>query len=98
MGMCILRLNTLKGIQLYLDKSNSQVVEWLTHPRRGLSAIYRFESCPDYKKLKVMKKDTKDTLKVVGIMIMFTSLLLYSFYVHRNEPHWFETRYVKIVK
>jgi hypothetical protein len=45
-----------------------------------------------------MKKDTKDTLKVVGIMIMFTSLLLYSFYVHRNEPHWFETRYVKIVK
>jgi len=55
-------------------------------------------SCPDYKKLKVMKKDTKDTLKVVGIMIMFTSLLLYSFYVHRNEPHWFETRYVKIVK
>ena len=59
---------------------------------------YRFESCPDYKKLKVMKKDTKDTLKVVGIMIMFTSLLLYSFYVHRNEPHWFETRYVKIVK
>jgi hypothetical protein len=47
---------------------------------------------------KVMKKDTKDTLKVVSIMIMFTSLLLYSFYVHRNEPHWFETRYVKIVK
>jgi hypothetical protein len=45
-----------------------------------------------------MKKDTKDTLKVVGIMIMFTSLLLYSFYVHRNEPHWFETKYVKIVK
>jgi hypothetical protein len=45
-----------------------------------------------------MKKDTKDKLKVVGIMIMFTSLLLYSFYVHRNEPHWFERRYVKIVK
>jgi hypothetical protein len=66
--------------------------------QRGIYESYRFESCPDYKKLKVMKKDTKDTLKVVGIMIMFTSLLLYSFYVHRNEPHWFETRYVKIVK
>ena len=48
--------------------------------------------------LKIMKTDTKDKLKVVGIMIMFISLLLYSFYVHRNEPHWFETRYVKIVK
>lgn len=42
--------------------------------------------------------DIKDKLKVTAIMIVFTSLLLYSFYTHRNEPHWFEVRSVKIVK
>jgi hypothetical protein len=45
-----------------------------------------------------MKTDTKNKLKVVGIMIVFISLLLYSFYIHRNEPHWFETKHVKVVK
>jgi hypothetical protein len=45
-----------------------------------------------------MKPDTKDKLKVVGIMLIFVTLFLYAFYVHRNEPHWFETSYVKIVK
>jgi hypothetical protein len=45
-----------------------------------------------------MKIDTKDKLKVVVLMIFFTSLLLYGFYVHRNEPHWFHTEYVKVIK
>ena len=45
-----------------------------------------------------MKEETKTKLVVLGMMVMFTSLLLYSFYVHKNEPHWFETKYVKIVK
>jgi hypothetical protein len=40
----------------------------------------------------------KEKLKVFGIMLLFTSLLLWSFYIHRNEPHWFETHYVKIIK
>ena len=45
-----------------------------------------------------MKEETKSKLMVLGIMVIFTSLFLYSFYVHRNEPHWFETKYVKIVE
>ena len=45
-----------------------------------------------------MRIDSKDKLKVVCIMLIFVGLFLYSFYVHRNEPHWFETRYVKIIK
>ena len=45
-----------------------------------------------------MKDETKIKLKIVGLMILFTSLLLYGFYIHRNEPYWFETKYVKIVK
>lgn len=45
-----------------------------------------------------MKEERKIKLMVLGIMLIFTSLFVYSFYVHRNEPHWFETEYVKIVK
>jgi hypothetical protein len=45
-----------------------------------------------------MKTDTKDKLKVVGIMIVVMTLFLYSFYIHRNEPHWFHTEYVKVIK
>ena len=45
-----------------------------------------------------MKKDTKDKIKVVCIMIVGVTLFIYSFYIHRDEPHWFETRYVKIIK
>tara|TARA_R110000868_G_scaffold87457_1_gene244603 strand:- start:499 stop:744 length:246 start_codon:yes stop_codon:yes gene_type:complete len=49
-------------------------------------------------KIKDMEIDTKNKLKIAGMMIVFISLFLYSFYLHRNEPHWFETRYVKIIK
>jgi hypothetical protein len=45
-----------------------------------------------------MKIDTKDRLKVLGLMIFFTTLLVYAFYIHRNEPHWFEIMYVKVIK
>ena len=45
-----------------------------------------------------METDTKNKLKIAGMMIVFISLFLYSFYLHRNEPYWFETRYVKIIK
>jgi hypothetical protein len=40
----------------------------------------------------------KERLKVFGIVFLFIALLTWSFYVHRNEPHWMETRYVKIIK
>ena len=40
----------------------------------------------------------KEKLKVFGIVFLFMALLTWSFYVHRNEPYWFETRYVKIIK
>lgn len=40
----------------------------------------------------------KEKLKVFGIVFLFIVLLSWSFYVHRNESHWFETRYVKIIK
>jgi hypothetical protein len=45
-----------------------------------------------------MKENTKNKLRVLSIMIIFTSLFIWSFYHHKNEPHWFETKYVKIIK
>jgi hypothetical protein len=50
------------------------------------------------KKIKIMKINTKDKLKVLGLMIFFTTLLVYAFYIHKNEPHWFQIRYVKVIK
>lgn len=46
-------------------------------------------------KTKLMRKDK---LKILGIMLIFISLFIWSFYIHRNEPNWFETKYVKINK
>lgn len=45
-----------------------------------------------------MKESTKDKLKVLSIAILLISLLLWGFYIHRDEPHWFDTQYVKIIK
>jgi hypothetical protein len=45
-----------------------------------------------------MKINTKDKLKVLGLIIFFTTLLVYSFYIHKNEPHWFRIKYVKVIK
>jgi hypothetical protein len=47
-----------------------------------------------------MKKwnDLHPGIKVIVISIPFIIMLLYASYVHRNEPHWMEVRYVKIIK
>lgn len=45
-----------------------------------------------------MKTYTKEKLKFILILIPFIILILYSFYVHKNEPHWKRTIYVKIIK
>lgn len=45
-----------------------------------------------------MTKDNKNKIKVTLIMIAFTILLVYSFYIHKLESHWFESMYVKILK
>jgi len=45
-----------------------------------------------------MKIDTKEKLKATALITFFAVLLMWSFYTHRNETHWFETSYVKIVK
>lgn len=45
-----------------------------------------------------MKIDTKDKLKVILIMVPIIILVIYAFYVHKDEPHWFEREYVKIIK
>ena len=43
-----------------------------------------------------MNTDTKDKLKAAAIVVVLMSLLLYGFYVHRDDPHWFETKHVKV--
>ena len=45
-----------------------------------------------------MKKNTKNKIGVITIIIFCISLTIWGFYIHRNEPHWYETKYVKILK
>jgi len=45
-----------------------------------------------------MKMDTKDKLKVLLLFTFFATLLVYSFYIHKNEPHWFDISHVKVIK
>jgi hypothetical protein len=45
-----------------------------------------------------MDDERKNKLTVIGIALICLALLIFSFYSHRNEPHWFETKYVKIIK
>ncbi len=40
----------------------------------------------------------KDKLKVVCITIVIITLFIYSFYIHRDQPHWFDARYVRVTK
>lgn len=42
--------------------------------------------------------DRKEKIQIGLIITVVLSLFIYSFYTHRNEPHWFETKYVKIIK
>lgn len=46
----------------------------------------------------MIKSENKDKLKIVLIMLLVVLLFIYSFYIHRNEPHWFEITYVKVVE
>jgi hypothetical protein len=45
-----------------------------------------------------MKKEKADKLKVAAIMLVVTLLFLYSFYIHKNEPYFFHTEYVKVIE
>ena len=40
----------------------------------------------------------KTKFKVIGITSIFIILLMYATYIHRNEPHWMEVSYVKVIK
>ena len=48
--------------------------------------------------LKQFIMDRKEKIQIGLIITVVLSLFIYSFYTHRNEPHWFETKYVKIIK
>lgn len=45
-----------------------------------------------------MKYETKVKIQAAGLLTIFIILILWSFYYHRNEPHWFDTKYVKVIK
>lgn len=50
------------------------------------------------KQLKQIWEDMDVRIKIVIIVLPLIILFLYAFYVHRDEPHWFETKYVKVIK
>lgn len=45
-----------------------------------------------------MKDFVKENWKGLLIALLLIAGLFYSAYEHRNEPHWMETHYVKIIK
>jgi len=45
-----------------------------------------------------MKDESKTKIKVVWLMITFTLLFFYAFYIHKNESHWFDAKNVINVK
>ena len=46
----------------------------------------------------VMNEERRLIINAAGIFILLVLLIIYGFYIHRNEPHWQETFYVRIVK
>jgi hypothetical protein len=45
-----------------------------------------------------MNEERRLIINAAGIFILLVLLIIYGFYIHRNEPHWQETFYVRIVK